>query len=133
MSKAHSVTKISPEILGGFPYLYTTHYGGDMRLNRRQLRQLIIQEAIDLSEAPAVTLSQATSVEAMGEIKKAIVNVKDETVKQLFEKMSDVIDSLSKSRTGLTDSDINTLMNSEKFKSMLSNAIKQELESKGPG
>ena len=104
-----------------------------MRLNRRQLRQLIIQEAIDLSEAPAVTLSQATSVEAMGEIKKAIVNVKDETVKQLFEKMSDVIDSLSKSRTGLTDSDINTLMNSEKFKSMLSNAIKQELESKGPG
>jgi len=99
-----------------------------MKLNRKQLRQLIIQEAIDLSEAPAVTLSQATSVEAMGDIKKAIANVKDETVKQLFEKMTNVIDKLSKSKTGLTDSDINTLMNSEKFKGMLSNAIKKELE-----
>ena len=104
-----------------------------MRLTRKKLRQLIIQEAINLSEAPAVTLSQAISVEAMGDIKKAIVNVKDETVKQLFEKMTNVIDSLSKSKTGLTDSDINTLMNSEKFKGMLSNAIKKELESKVPG
>ena len=92
-----------------------------------------MQEAIELSEAPVVDITQTTSVEAMGEIEKAIINVKDETIKQIFEKMSNVIDNLSKTKSGLTDSDINKLMNSEKFKGMLSNAIKKELESKSPG
>jgi len=51
VSKARFLTKISGELLVGFTYLYTTHYGDDMKLNRKHIRKLILQEMADMQSS----------------------------------------------------------------------------------